>query len=117
MFVLVIRPNSGSQQCLCGDVKGAKQLPRSYNIVRDCGSGILTNLYDPKKAHKCWSVYMQVCQQFTRFGEVGAHRCPLFIDPLSLLRCLKVDENPAMEQLFARLAAERLALKNIDRSC
>lgn len=110
-----IRPNSGAQQCQCGEIQGTKQLPRKLQHCRDCEASYYKS-FDPKKEHKCGQSTCKFCQLYYKVGEVGAHRCPLYIDPISLLKMFDGDENPAMEQLLQDSAAERLEQKNMDRT-
>lgn len=110
-----IRPNSGNQQCQCGEVQGTKRTPNKLVHCRDCEAAYYKS-YDPRKEHKCGQSTCKFCQQYYKVGEVGAHRCPLYIDPLALLKMFDGDENSAMEQLIQDSAAEKLLQKNTDRA-
>lgn len=109
-----IRSNSGNQKCQCGELKGEKRQPKKLMQCRDCEASYYKS-YDPSKQHKCGQSTCRFCQLYYKSGDVGSHRCPLFVDPNSLLKIFDGDENPAMERLIDEAAAEKLAQKNADR--
>lgn len=109
-----IRPNSGNQKCQCGEIEGEKRLPKKLLHCRDCEAAYYKS-FDPRKQHKCGQSTCKFCQQYYKSGEVGTHRCPLFVDPSTLLKIFDGDENPAIEQLIEEAGAEKLLQKNADR--
>jgi hypothetical protein len=108
------RSNSSNQKCQCGEIEGEKRLPKKLLHCRDCEAAYYKS-FDPRREHKCGQSTCKFCQQYYKTGEVGTHRCPLFVDPSSLLKIFDGDENPAIEQLIQDASAEKLLQKNADR--
>lgn len=109
-----IRQNTASQKCLCGEVEGVKRAPLKLQHCRDCEASYYKS-FDPRKEHKCGQSTCRYCQLYYKAGDVGEHRCPLYLDPNSLYKIFEGDENPELEQLIKDSEDQRLIQKNAER--
>lgn len=109
------RSNSANQQCSCGEVQGVKRKPNKLLHCRDCEASYYKS-YDPRKDHKCGQSTCKYCQLYYTTGEVGEHRCPLYLEPSSLYKIFDGDENEGLQRLIDEHYAEKLVQKNTERT-
>lgn len=80
----------GSSFCMCGDGNGTIR-PHKY-ILCTCGEK-----YQKGQKHRCGEKSCHFCRQYYKMDEVRTHRCPIYIDPKTLVKAFAFDENTKFE--------------------
>lgn len=76
--------------CFCGLKTGTKTAYRKTLHCTDCDEAYYKNL---RKPHICGQSACKFCKMYYKTGQVGDHRCPLYLEPRKIEKVFIGDEN------------------------
>lgn len=89
---------SSKSHCACKSNSGTSvKVEKKLQHCVSCGQQYFKS-YDRKKQHRCGESQCKFCQQYYKTEGKGQHRCPLYTDPIKMLKVFKGDENEYFEK-------------------